>query len=75
MKIKTKADKVNINDFEFYGYIDWKQFCSNCKFCLVYYEDFDAYFCPKCNRWTESKCSDPSCKYCPNRLEVPLPNR
>ncbi|MGF6949849.1 putative RNA-binding Zn-ribbon protein involved in translation (DUF1610 family) [Neobacillus sp. B4I6] len=74
MKIEVKDDdKVIIDDFEFYGHIDQKQRCSNCKFNLVYYEDFDAYFCPKCNYWTESKCSDLVCEYCPNRPEKPLP--
>lgn len=42
---------------------------------LVYYEDFDAYFCAQCNNWTESKCSDPDCTYCPNRPEKPLPHK
>ncbi|MFF5993631.1 hypothetical protein AAGS61_02600 [Lysinibacillus sp. KU-BSD001] len=65
-------DKVIIDGFKFYGHIEENQFCAACKFNLVYYEDFDAYFCPKCNRWTESPCSDPDCKYCSNRPEKPL---
>lgn len=76
MKIEEKDDdKVIINDFEFYGHIDKNQSCSDCKFNLVYYEDFDAYFCPQCNNWTESKCSDPDCTCCPNRPEKPLPHK
>lgn len=74
MKIVEVDDKVNIDGFEFYGHVD-KQRCSTCKSNLVYYEEFDAYFCPKCNNWTESKCSDPNCKYCPNRPLNPLPNK
>lgn len=45
LKIEVKDDdKVIIDDFEYYGHIDQKQFCSKCQFNLVYYEDFDAYF-------------------------------
>ncbi|QCR33096.1 hypothetical protein [Lysinibacillus sp. SGAir0095] len=72
MKIVQVDDKVKIGDFEFYGHIAQKQWCSNCKANLVYYEEFDAYFCPECNEWTESKCSDPNCKYCPNRPYKPF---
>ncbi|MFY0518812.1 hypothetical protein ACOMCU_13430 [Lysinibacillus sp. UGB7] len=68
-------DKVIIDGFEFYGHIVHKQCCSKCKFNLVYYEDFDAYFCPKCNRWTESRCNDPKCKYCPTRPEKPISHK
>ncbi|MGG0658104.1 hypothetical protein [Rummeliibacillus pycnus] len=76
MKIEVKDDdKVIIDDFEFYGHIEQEQFCSKCEFNLVYNEDFDAYFCPKCNLWTESQCSDPDCEYCPNRPEKPLPHK
>lgn len=75
MKIVEVDDKVIIDDFEFYGHITPKQLCSKCKFHLVYYEDYDTYFCPKCNRWSESKCSDPSCKYCPTRPKSPIRNK
>jgi hypothetical protein len=76
MKIEVKDDdKLIISDFEFYGHIDQNQSCSDYKCNLIYYEDFDAYFCPQCNNWTESKCSDPDCTYCPNRPEKPLPHK
>lgn len=67
--------EVKIDGFEFYGQIEQEKFCSNCKFNLVYYDDFDEYFCPKCNSWVGSKCSDPNCKYCSNRPEKPLPHK
>jgi hypothetical protein len=73
MKIEEKDDLVIIDGFEIEGFIDKSQHCSICNFNLVYYEDFDAYFCPHCNYWTESQCSDPNCHYCPNRPEKPLP--
>ncbi|SES44419.1 hypothetical protein [Psychrobacillus sp. OK032] len=72
MKIKEVDSKVIIDDFEFYGQIEQEKYCPKCKFNFVYYDDFDTYFCPKCNSWIESKCSDPNCKYCPNRPEKPL---
>ena len=75
MKIVEVADKVIIDGLEFYGHLVRKQFCSKCKFNLVYFEKFDAYFCPKCNSWTEPTCSDPSCKYCAKRPQSPLPNK
>jgi len=25
-------------------------------------EKFDAYFCPDCDKWLESKCGDPNCR-------------
>lgn len=72
MKIVEKHGKVIINDFEFYGQIQQGKVCSKCKCNLVYYDEFDTYFCPECNRWMESKCNDPECAYCPNRPETPL---
>ncbi|MGE7114585.1 hypothetical protein [Lysinibacillus sp. NPDC047702] len=75
MKIKVDGYKVIIDNFVFDGQVEQDNFCSNCKFNLVYYDDFDAYFCPKCNSWLESKCSDPECKYCFKRPEKPLPNK
>lgn len=72
MEIKEEDGKVIIDHFELYGQIEREKYCSTCKFNLVYYDDFDTYFCPKCNNWIESKCSDPNCKYCPNRTEKPL---
>ena len=75
MKILEVDGKVIIDGFEFYGQIESNQFCSQCQSNLVYYDDFDTYFCPKCNSWTESKCSDPHCKYCANRSEQPLSSK
>ncbi|WP_088071966.1 hypothetical protein [Gottfriedia luciferensis] len=73
MRIEEKDDFVIIDGFEVEGFIDKTQHCSKCKSSFIYYEDFDAYFCPKCNIWTEDKCGDPTCYYCPNRPEKPLP--
>ncbi|XRG80388.1 hypothetical protein V5E38_08825 [Rossellomorea sp. GAMAL-10_SWC] len=73
MKIEEKDDYVIIDGYEIDGFIDKKQQCSKCNNSLIHYEDFEAFFCPNCNAWTEEKCMDPSCYYCPNRPENPLP--
>jgi hypothetical protein len=41
---------------------------------MVYSEEFDCYYNPKTNEWTEPKCSDPECHYCSRRPERPLEN-
>lgn len=75
MEIVEKHRIVKMDDFEFYGQIEQGKFCSKCKFNLAYYDDFDSYFCPKCNSWTKSQCSDPNCACCHNRPETPLPHK
>ena len=72
MKIKEVDGKVIIDDFEIYGQIEQEKYCSKCDFHLIYYDDFDTYFCPECNSWMESACSDSTCRYCSNRPETPL---
>jgi len=37
-----------------------------------YFEKYDSYFCPKCNRWLDEQCSDPNCEFCVNRPDIPL---
>ena len=32
----------------------------------------DAYYCPKCNVWTERGCGRVRCEYCRNRPKKPL---
>ncbi len=31
-------------------------FCSTCTRKLKYSEEWDAKYCPKCNKWKEAKC-------------------
>jgi hypothetical protein len=42
------------------------------KIATEYSEEFDCYYNPKTNQWTEPKCSDPECEYCSRRPERPL---
>jgi hypothetical protein len=38
-----------------------------------YRDGWDARYCIDCNAWIEPKCGDPSCEFCANRPEHPLP--
>lgn len=63
-------DKLVINDIEIDGWID-DEACEFCKRKRCYSEHYDAYFCPYCNRWLESRCGDPNCGFCKNRPHFP----
>lgn len=47
-----------------------------CQFChkspSIYFDSSDTYACPRCNLWLEERCSDPGCRWCPNRPIVPF---
>jgi len=47
--------------------------CPRCGARKVYNQEFDADFCPACNRWLGRKCSDAGCSYCSKRPAKPLP--
>jgi ribosomal protein L37AE/L43A len=63
---------VRVGRHELRGFVDENP-CPNCGARRVYHEKHDAYFCPHCNRWLEGPCSDPSCEYCLERPDTPLP--
>ncbi|MBM3133594.1 MAG: hypothetical protein FJZ95_11280 [Chloroflexi bacterium] len=63
-----------INGKAINGFLDESKPCPNCGHAEVYYDLYDSYFCPACNQWLESKCSDPCCSYCKQRPERPLFN-
>lgn len=46
--------------------------CDTCGSKKVYYEKYDANFCPQENKWIDNNCLDPQCDYCKNRPEKPL---
>ena len=46
--------RVGINGMKIGGCI-LKQICSVCRKNLVYYDKFDADFCPSCNVWKQEK--------------------
>jgi exosome complex RNA-binding protein Csl4 len=45
--------------------------CDKCNSDLKHDEGHDTIYCPKCDEWKESKCSDKECFYCSNRPEKP----
>jgi hypothetical protein len=48
--------------------------CHKCNSEVIYYDDFDSYFCAYCNLWLEKRCGDNNCRYCNSRPDKPLPN-
>lgn len=72
--IKENKDegKVFIDEIVINGFVDEK-FCPKCQTNKAYFDDYDSYFCPNCNVWLESQCSDPTCEFCSERPNKPLP--
>lgn len=75
MKIEETDTTAIINGYEIKGFIDEQQNCKICSTYLIYYENYDAYFCPRYNFWTEKKCGDIKCDFCAKRLATPLRNK
>ena len=71
MTITENNNIVNVNDESIVGFIA-DEVCPKCASKQVYYEKFDAYFCPQCNVWLENHCSDAKCSYCKDRPAKPL---
>ncbi len=63
---------VHIGNNEIFGFIITDEFCPDCSSEKVYYHDYDAKFCPNCNKWLEKRCNDETCDYCSIRPEKPL---
>ena len=75
MRIEEDGNFVVINGHPVEGFVG-DDTCDRCGEHHVYADDFDSFFCPGCNRWTESHpvCTDPTCPYCTKkRPERPLP--
>ncbi len=62
---------VTIDGKTIVGFVD-EQRCATCTTERVYYDSFDAYFCPSCNVWLEHGCSGSSCDYCRDRPTAPM---
>lgn len=45
--------------------------CEKCGSRLKHSERHDAFYCPRCDEWTERKCRDPDCEFCRDRPEKP----
>jgi len=63
--------EIIIDGIRIKGHIDAlkRQYCNSFE---VYYDKYDAYFCPQCNLWLEKKCKNSDCEYCNKRPENPL---
>jgi hypothetical protein len=66
---------VTIDGFTVSGHLFDDQRCPHCASAQVYYDDYDAFFCPVCNVWLEPACGDPSCSFCAGRPSMPIPGR
>lgn len=64
-----EKSNVHIGDFECFGFIINNEFCPVCNSCKVYYDAYDAKFCPQCNVWLEKECFDQFCGRCGTRPE------
>lgn len=67
----TQKDNTEENILENFSFVSNDR-CKICSTQLVLNMEHDSYYCPKCNKWTESECKDPKCNYCKNRPEKPL---
>lgn len=54
------------------GFEQRRRICNRCGQATEMNHDFDALFCRGCNRWIESKCSNPDCQFCARRPARPL---
>lgn len=64
---------VIIDGVEVQGEVWPSKRCPTCGAAAVHDDGCDACFCPECNVWLESVCSDPKCMFCSGRREFPLP--
>lgn len=69
---ERERDIVRIDGVEICGWIAEGSKCLKCGDSQIYFDDYDAYFCPTCNAWLESRCSDAPCSYCCQRPAQPL---
>jgi hypothetical protein len=47
--------------------------CNRCGGQGDYSLEYDASFCPRCQRWLERRCGDPTCRFCAQRPLRPVP--
>jgi hypothetical protein len=55
------------------GWFQRLEYCNRCNERIVHNEQHDAYFCPRCRRWIERRCGDPTCQFCRQRPARPSP--
>ena len=74
IEIRENEEKETIimGDQEIKGFLDDDKYCLECSGTRIYYENYDSFFCPQCNVWLESVCSDLTCDFCRSRPTKPL---
>ncbi|MNC61238.1 hypothetical protein D3C75_1111690 [compost metagenome] len=73
LRIDKKKRQVIIDDyFRIGGAIIPAMHCKNCESVMIYYDRYDAEFCPDCNAWLSAPCGDSTCFYCNTRPTNPL---
>lgn len=72
VRVSQEDGVVTVGCQRLEGWIQENSGCPACATPTVYYERYDAVFCPQCNRWLESQCGDASCGYCRQRPGRPL---
>jgi len=45
--------------------------CDACNEAGKYNDQFDSYYCEKCDIWIENFCINPTCMFCADRPEKP----
>lgn len=45
--------------------------CLHCHGLLIRNGKYDAYWCPRCDRWAEATCGEESCEFCRDRPTRP----
>lgn len=55
------------------GFERRRDYCNRCGQRLLMSDEFDALYCGRCNRWVDSRCSQPDCGFCRRRPAKPLP--
>lgn len=65
------TDEVMVGGMRIEGFIDEGK-CTKCDNYLIYFGQYDSYFCAYCNDWKEENCGDTDCMFCKNRPDFPL---
>lgn len=68
---KRKGEVVLCGKWKINGFI-LEVKCEVCNYNLIYFDKYDAEFCPNCNEWLAANCNDPNCSFCNKRPDTPF---
>ena len=73
MELREDGNTVIVDSRVISGFLADDRSCQFCQAAQsVYFDEFDAYACPYCNRWLEEACGDLACDRCTNRAATPF---